>query len=206
MLLRAGRLPRHRPGRPGARYPLITAKWWGADRHLVHYWVSGGRELNFVAPVPEEAWTEESWSAEGNVTDLLDALCDFAEPVRKVAGATSTLMAAALYDRDPLQSWTYGRVTHALGDACHPMLPFMAQAAESGHRGRRHLEPGACAMPTRTRCRTPSRGTRRPQAAHVRDAGQLAQQQQLPPGRRPGRSASAATDEQSTTTTRGTSR
>lgn len=108
--------------------PLITAKWWGADRHLVHYWVSGGRELNFVAPVPEEAWTEESWSAEGNVTDLLDALCDFAEPVRQVAGAAATLMRSALYDRDPLPRWGEGRVT-LLGDACHPMLPFMAQGA-----------------------------------------------------------------------------
>jgi 2-polyprenyl-6-methoxyphenol hydroxylase-like FAD-dependent oxidoreductase len=116
---------------PAARVhdvPLITAKWWGADRHLVHYWVSGGRELNFVAPVPEEAWTEESWSAEGNVGDLLDALCDFAGPVRQVAGAATTLMRSALYDRDPLDCWGQGRVT-LLGDACHPMLPFMAQGA-----------------------------------------------------------------------------
>jgi 2-polyprenyl-6-methoxyphenol hydroxylase-like FAD-dependent oxidoreductase len=108
--------------------PLITAKWWGTDRHLVHYWVSGGRELNFVAPVPEEAWTEESWSAEGQVADLLDALSGFAEPVRQVAGAAATLMRSALYDRDPLPSWGDGRVT-LLGDACHPMLPFMAQGA-----------------------------------------------------------------------------
>jgi 2-polyprenyl-6-methoxyphenol hydroxylase-like FAD-dependent oxidoreductase len=108
--------------------PLITAKWWGADRHLVHYWVSGGRELNFVAPVPEEAWTEESWSAEGHVADLLDALCDFAEPVRQVAGAAATLMRSALYDRDPLPRWGDGRII-LLGDACHPMLPFMAQGA-----------------------------------------------------------------------------
>ena len=88
----------------------------------------GGRELNFVAPVPEEAWTEESWSAEGQVADLLDALSGFAEPVRQVAGAAATLMRSALYDRDPLPSWGEGRVT-LLGDACHPMLPFMAQGA-----------------------------------------------------------------------------
>jgi 2-polyprenyl-6-methoxyphenol hydroxylase-like FAD-dependent oxidoreductase len=108
--------------------PLISAKWWGQDRHLVHYWVSQGRELNFVAPVPEATWTEETWTAEGEVGDLLDALSDFAEPVRRVAGAAATLMRSALYDRDPLPSWGEGRVT-LLGDACHPMLPFMAQGA-----------------------------------------------------------------------------
>jgi 2-polyprenyl-6-methoxyphenol hydroxylase-like FAD-dependent oxidoreductase len=108
--------------------PLITAKWWGTDRHLVHYWVSRGRELNFVAPVPEATWTEESWSAQGNTGDLLDALSGFAGPARQVAGAAATLMRSALYDRDPLPSWGEGRVT-LLGDACHPMLPFMAQGA-----------------------------------------------------------------------------
>lgn len=108
--------------------PLISAKWWGKDRHFVHYWVSRGRELNLVAPVPEATWTEESWTAEGKVGDLLDAMSDFAEPVRRIAGATTVLMRSALYDRDPLPRWGDGRVT-LLGDACHPMLPFMAQGA-----------------------------------------------------------------------------
>jgi 2-polyprenyl-6-methoxyphenol hydroxylase-like FAD-dependent oxidoreductase len=108
--------------------PLISAKWWGPDRHLVHYWVSQGRELNFVAPVPEPTWTEESWAAEGKVGDLIDALSGFAAPVRRVAGAAATLMRSALYDRDPLPRWGEGRMT-LLGDACHPMLPFMAQGA-----------------------------------------------------------------------------
>jgi salicylate hydroxylase len=115
----AGRLP---------DIPLISAKWWGPDRHLVHYWVSQGRELNLVAPVPEPTWTEETWAAEGEVGDLLDALSGFAAPVRRVAGAAATLMRSALYDRDPLPRWGEGRIS-LLGDACHPMLPFMAQGA-----------------------------------------------------------------------------
>jgi 2-polyprenyl-6-methoxyphenol hydroxylase-like FAD-dependent oxidoreductase len=108
--------------------PLISAKWWGPDRHLVHYWVSQGRELNLVAPVPEPTWTEETWAAEGKVGDLLDALSDFAAPARRVAEAATTLMRSALYDRDPLPRWGEGRMA-LLGDACHPMLPFMAQGA-----------------------------------------------------------------------------
>lgn len=116
------------PGQRVPDVPLISAKWWGGDRHLVHYWVSRGRELNLVAPVPEPTWTDESWMAEGKVGDLLEALSDFAEPVRRVAGAAATLMRSALYDRDPLPGWGEGRVA-LLGDACHPMLPFMAQGA-----------------------------------------------------------------------------
>jgi len=111
-----------------AAVPPIAAKWCGGDRHLVHYWVSAGRELNFVAAVPEPSWSEESWAAEGRTADLLEALEGFVEPARHVAGAASTLMRSALYDRDPLPVWGEGRVT-LLGDACHPMLPFMAQGA-----------------------------------------------------------------------------
>lgn len=108
--------------------PPIAAKWWGNDRHLVHYWVSAGDELNFVAAVPEPSWNDESWAAEGRTEDLLNALEGFAEPARHVAGAASTPMRSALYDREPLPVWGKGRTT-LLGDACHPMLPFMAQGA-----------------------------------------------------------------------------
>jgi salicylate hydroxylase len=86
---------------------------------LVHYWVSAGREPNFVAPVPKEIWIEESWALEREVGDLLDALPEFAEPARRIAGGTETLMRSALYDRDPLTTWGEGRVT-LIGDACQP--------------------------------------------------------------------------------------
>lgn len=99
---------------------FVQARSGGARTgHLVHYWVSAGRELNFVAPVPKEIWTEESWALEREVGDLLDALPEFAEPARRIAGGTETLMRSALYDRDPLTTWGDGRVT-LIGDACQP--------------------------------------------------------------------------------------
>jgi 2-polyprenyl-6-methoxyphenol hydroxylase-like FAD-dependent oxidoreductase len=106
----------------------VSAKWWGDDRHLVHYFVSAGRELNFVAPAPSSGWNEESWTSSGRVTDLLADFGAFPRQVREVIARTRTLLRSALYDREPLPRWTYGRVS-MLGDACHPMLPFMAQGA-----------------------------------------------------------------------------
>jgi 2-polyprenyl-6-methoxyphenol hydroxylase-like FAD-dependent oxidoreductase len=105
-----------------------AAKWWGPDRHLVHYWVSGGKQLNYVAPVPAAEWSEESWTTTGSVADLISALDTFVPRARRFVMATSTLLCSALYDRDPLRHWTVDRVT-LLGDAAHPMLPFMAQGS-----------------------------------------------------------------------------
>jgi 2-polyprenyl-6-methoxyphenol hydroxylase-like FAD-dependent oxidoreductase len=112
----------------GVRVAPVAAKWWGDDRHLVHYFVSAWRQLNFVAPVPSPAGDEESWTSPGRMADLLADFGGFPPQVRAVIARAGTLMRSALYDREPLSRWTYGRVS-MLGDACHPMLPFMAQGA-----------------------------------------------------------------------------
>lgn len=116
------------PAKRVSDIPLVAAKWWGTDRHLVHYWVSAGEELNVVAPVPEPSWEDESWTAPGSTSDLLNALNGFAEPARRIVGAATVLTRSALYDREPLRQWNIGRVV-LLGDAAHPVLPFMAQGA-----------------------------------------------------------------------------
>src|SRR5690606_14130699 len=55
---------------PLAGQPPALTIWLGPYRHFVHYPVSGGRLLNFVAVVPSEEWTVESWSADGSVEEL----------------------------------------------------------------------------------------------------------------------------------------
>ncbi len=108
----------------------VTAQiWMGPGAHFVHYFVSGGRCVNFVAIVERDAWTRESWTDRG---DLTEALADFGGWHAQVHTILERLgndpYVWALFDRAPMARWTSGRVT-LLGDACHPMLPFMAQGA-----------------------------------------------------------------------------
>ena len=104
-------------------------KWWGPDRHIVIYYTTANRsELYFVTSVPESAeWvTRESWSAKGDVHELRQAYEDFHPDVRDVLDACPDCHKWAILERDPLPRWSDGRVV-LLGDACHPMTPYMAQ-------------------------------------------------------------------------------
>jgi 6-hydroxynicotinate 3-monooxygenase len=112
--------------------PLRT-KWWGPDRHMVVYYVTANRdEIYFVTSQPEsvEWMTPESWSAKGNLTDLREAYAGFHPEVQAILRACPDVHKWALLERDPLPKWTDGRVA-LLGDACHPMTPYMAQGAAS---------------------------------------------------------------------------
>jgi 2-polyprenyl-6-methoxyphenol hydroxylase-like FAD-dependent oxidoreductase len=102
--------------------------WMGPGAHFVHYFVSGRRLVNFVAITERETWTRESWTDRGEVADALAAFAGWHPQVRAIIGAVDETFVWALFDRTPLQRWSAGRVT-LLGDACHAMLPFMAQGA-----------------------------------------------------------------------------
>ena len=112
----------------GAKIDDCT-KWWGPDRHIVIYYVTPQRdELYFVTSQPEPEWRNESWSAKGDLGQLRRAFEGFHPQVQAVLNACPDVHKWALYERDPLPAWCVGRVV-LLGDACHPMLPYMAQGA-----------------------------------------------------------------------------
>ena len=104
-------------------------KWWGEDRHIVIYYVKPDRsEIYLVTSQPEPEFRIESWSAKGDVRELRKAFAGFDRQVEQVLAACPDVHKWAIVDRESLERWTDGKVT-LLGDACHPMTPYMAQGA-----------------------------------------------------------------------------
>src|ERR1700719_33588 len=110
------------------RLPLDVTNWVGPDGHFVHYYVSAGRFLNFIAVSEEATWTREQWSDRGSISDAAKNYEGWHPQVATILTAVDETFKWALFDRNPRPEWTQGRVA-LLGDACHPMLPFMAQGA-----------------------------------------------------------------------------
>jgi salicylate hydroxylase len=112
--------------------PEIEAftKWWGPNPHsqIVTFPLNQGRDTFVFATTAQDSWTEESWTREGDVHELRSFYRDYHPDARALLEACESVTKSALYERDPLPQWSRGRVT-LLGDACHPMLPFMAQGA-----------------------------------------------------------------------------
>ena len=107
--------------------PTATV-WMGPGRHLVHYYVDGGRRVNLVAVVEADTSREESWNRPAEIGELQAAFAGWHRRVRVLLDAARDVHQWALYDRAPLPVWSTKRTT-LLGDAAHPMLPFLAQGA-----------------------------------------------------------------------------
>jgi len=107
---------------------VASHNWMGPGAHCVHYWVSARRLMNVVCVVEHGTWTNESWTDRGSVADVLQRYEGWHPTVRGLIAAFPETFIWALHDRAPLPAWTQGRVA-LLGDACHPMLPMMAQGA-----------------------------------------------------------------------------
>ena len=97
---------------------------------MIYYTTRAKSELYFVTSVPEDAgWmTKESWSAKGDVKELRAAYDGFHQDVRNVLNACPDCHKWAILEREPLRTWSDGRVV-LLGDSAHPMTPYMAQGA-----------------------------------------------------------------------------
>lgn len=102
--------------------------WMGPRGHFIHYFVTAGKLLNVVFLRDETAWTRESWTDRGEIDELRAGFRGWHPTVRSIISAMDVTLKWALVDRLPLPRLSFGRVT-LLGDACHPMLPYVAQGA-----------------------------------------------------------------------------
>lgn len=106
----------------------VGTNWVGPGGHVVHYPVRGGALLNLVGLLERDDWRVESWTVQGTHEEFAGDFRGWHPDIHAMIAAVDVPYKWALFQRPPMAAWTQGRVT-LLGDACHSMLPMMAQGA-----------------------------------------------------------------------------
>jgi salicylate hydroxylase len=111
--------------------------WVGPGAHIVSYYVRGGAEINLVAVQERQDWSDERWNVPGDVAQLRQAFSTWHPQVVELLDGLESCFLWGLFTHKPLTTWVDAQVA-LLGDACHPMLPFVAQGAAMA------IEDGYC--------------------------------------------------------------
>jgi 6-hydroxynicotinate 3-monooxygenase len=101
-------------------------KWWGPDRHLLAYFITRRRdELYLMGSVPAATWESEELVLPCPRPDFVDAFATFHPEIRRVVEAATDITVMPICDRERDDRWSGDRVV-LLGDASHPLRPYMA--------------------------------------------------------------------------------
>jgi 6-hydroxynicotinate 3-monooxygenase len=109
----------------GFKIPDCT-KWWGEDRHCLPYYLTGRRdEVYAIGVVPASGWDSDEASVPTTRERYLESFAGFHADLQRVLQAVESVSLWPVFDRERNDRWSSGRMV-LLGDACHPMRPFMA--------------------------------------------------------------------------------
>jgi 2-polyprenyl-6-methoxyphenol hydroxylase-like FAD-dependent oxidoreductase len=105
-----------------------SSMWLGPGQSFLAYPVAAGRLLNIVAFVPTNLIVAESWTAPGDVAELAATYRGWDPEVLEIISAMDSTFRWGIYDREPLDRWSTGRIT-LLGDSAHAVTPHLGQGA-----------------------------------------------------------------------------
>jgi salicylate hydroxylase len=113
------------------------AVYIGPGATFNRYPLRRGELINCVGIARTDAWREEGWNTPATPAEVLAQFADWHPPLRRLIAAAPAqgIIKWGLFEREPLPRWTLGGAA-LLGDAAHPMLPFLglgaAMAIEDG--------------------------------------------------------------------------
>jgi salicylate hydroxylase len=113
--------------------------WIGPDHHIMAYPIGRGAMYNLVMSHPDGSAEAGTWNSSGVLQEMRDHYADFDSVIQRVLSKVTSCLNWKIADLPPLPTWVSksGKVV-LLGDACHAMVPFLAQGAAQA------LEDGAC--------------------------------------------------------------